>query len=358
MYVKYGHRPLRERIPRWAWWAAGVLLLVVVVLTLAATRFGRVSAAPGSAATLSVVEGRASVYMTSRNVFGTERKEQLTLASGEDRVLGVGDSVILSDASSSARLALPDGSRIDVHPRTAFRIGSLLMTGESSDARFTLVAGTLTHHVQPPAAANARYEVSTPPAVVSADVPLPDQPTVFTVQVVDEVRTAVSVQAGSVAVASGSGQITVAAGDTYIASSGQPVTGAGDSAGLQAEQESAPFEPGQFGTPFPPEMAAPSLVEVLEGRASWPAAGSGAAVLGDRAVVNRAPPADEPTPTSEPAPAPAPAGRGEPGPPDPADKDKDGNPNDNDNGRGNDKDRHGRGNGRRGSNGRGRGSGG
>ncbi|MBE2224473.1 MAG: FecR domain-containing protein [Anaerolineae bacterium] len=192
----------------------------IIILSLAIMVFlavgGFVLAQPaGTEATLLVTEGDVTVLQPQR-FFNFNNTHQTNLKTGDILVVRQGDTIEVS-AASSAVLTMGDGTSADLFSETVVQVSELFSDETTFRVRLLLVTGRMVNRVQRLLKADDAYEVQTPSSTASV------RGTVFTVDVVSNQETFVSVDEGIVAVQMGEQEVLVEAGFEVTAVTGQPL---------------------------------------------------------------------------------------------------------------------------------------
>ena len=174
-------------------WATGL----VIVLLLIISAFVVAQSTAVSEATLVVNNGEVVISRA-----GTDKL--YTAVSGETVVVTEGDTVTTS-AATTAQLHLKDGGTVDLFASTSVEITELVTTEEKYQVTLTMLTGRTLNRVIHLLGIEDHYEVRSPSSTASV------RGTVFTVDVLSQESTYVSVDEGIVNVAMGDQNVDVKA---------------------------------------------------------------------------------------------------------------------------------------------------
>lgn len=167
-----------------------IIYVAAIVIPIAVLGFILFSARNSSetSGTLLVEQGTVTVETQSG------RGQPNELAAGEQYALSAGDNITVDDVSL-ATVVLSDGSRIELEADSELNILEL-ETDSTEDyvVRLELLAGLMVNRVEALLGANGTYEVITPSSTATV------RGTVFTIEILDDTTSQISVDEGVVGV--------------------------------------------------------------------------------------------------------------------------------------------------------------
>ncbi|MCL4263142.1 MAG: FecR domain-containing protein [Anaerolineae bacterium] len=192
-----------------------LLIIGMIGLLLLATGIAVLAKPETAVATLIVSEGQATVTQ-NRTRFGVwPLVTAVTLSAGNVATISQGD--VISQDSGVGQLRLYDGSTVDLIAGTQLAITELSITPTEYRVQLQLLAGQTVNRVVKLLGANDYFRVSTPSSTAAV------RGTLFTVEVLSETATLVSVDEGIVRVTLGTAFVDVNGGQMVTAVVGQPL---------------------------------------------------------------------------------------------------------------------------------------